>query len=46
MFQKAAYCIISDKVIFSSGTEKTCVGSGHLGRASFGEAAHNAYFRN
>ena len=43
----AAYCMFLDRVIFSSGTAKTCMGSGHSGRVSSGEAAHiNTRFRD
>lgn len=41
----AAYRVLPDNEILSSGLTKTCIGSGHSGRISSGEAAHmNARF--
>ena len=45
VLRAAAYCKFSDNVIFNSGAAKTCIGSGHSGSISSGEAAHiNARF--
>ena len=45
VLRTAAYWTFSDNVIFNSGAEKTCIGSGHSGSTSSGEAAHiNALF--
>ncbi|KAK3027763.1 hypothetical protein RJ639_042255 [Escallonia herrerae] len=35
----AAYCKFPDNAILNSGAAKTCIGSGHSGRVSSGEAA-------
>lgn len=45
VLRTAAYWTLFDKEIFNSGAANTCIGSGHSGRMSSGEAAHmNARF--
>lgn len=47
VLRTAAYCEFSDNVIFNSGAAKTCIGSGHSGRISWGAAAQmNTRFRD